>query len=163
MLEHIAAFLVSLAVAAAGLAGLDTASTAPHGVGSPEIATARAALARQHAAEQVAAALERAELASEEEGDEVEEGDEGEGLVTAAGALTQALAHAPEAALPGLQNAFTRVTTAPTGSPEAADEAGQPDDASPVTTPSGPPAEVPAGPPDEVPGGPPADAPGGRP
>jgi len=138
MLEQIAAFLIALVVAAAGAVGIDTASTAPHGVGSPEIASARATEARQEAAERLAAVLEAAALGAEQS---VEVAVADDGLETAAEAITAA--PAAEDADFGLSTAFEQVTSAPGGAAEANASAGPPEGV--------PPAD------------PPTDTPGGRP
>lgn len=158
MLEQILALLTSLVVAAAGAVGVQTASEAPHGVGTPEIAAARAEAAREAAAERLAAALEGALAAIEQAQSEVEPQDASTGLDTAATAITESPAWEASGgeANDGLTIALEAVTSAPTGGGDEADTAGgePPEDVPPVTTPAGPPSDVPSGA---------SDAPGGRP
>jgi hypothetical protein len=150
LFEKLLELLAALAVAAAGIAGIGTASehadpraneaALSHGPAQvDEVATIRAAIADRAAA--VLAELDAVDAAGLGPTD---------GLTQAAEALTQAMDNAPEHADDGLGTAMDAVTTSPAND-----------------GPTGPPEDVPAGPPAdlpvEIPAGPPADQPGGRP
>ena len=162
MLEQIAAFLLSLAVGAAGALGIQTATTTPHGVGTPEIAAAQAALARQAAAERLAEALAEAleqALVAREEGGELEAQDgeagiAGAGLDSAVAAIASSPAAEVDAAEVGLETAVTAIENARNGNGDTEDEGNRPENVPPVTPPTAPPSDVPSGS---------SDAPGGRP
>lgn len=161
MLEQIVAFLVSLAVGAAGAAGLHTATTQAHGVGTPEIADARAELAQQEAAARLAAALETALAAFEEAQAQVQGGhdvDAADGTETATTAITGSPAWDASggAADEGLGTALTAVEEGAANG-DRGDEA-QPEDVPPVTPPTAPPTAPPADAPTA-----PSDLLGGRP
>lgn len=157
MLEQLATFLVSLAVAAAGAVGIQTASTAPHGADWAEIAAARAELAQQEAAARVAAALEAALVAFEDAQLEIQDEhdvDTADGTDTATMAITNAPAWEASggAADDGLNTALTAVSEG--GADGDAGDEEQPEDVPPITPPTAPPSDTPTGP---------SDAPGGRP
>lgn len=158
MLEQIVAFLTGLAVAAATAVGLGPATTASQGVGTPEIAAARAALARQEAAERLAEKLEQVLIALDEADEladlDVEVDTAEAGLDVALQAVTSAPVN--ENAAVGISTAEQAITNAPTGGENGDDpeEAGPPEEVPPVTPPTAPPTDVPSGQ---------SDAPGGRP
>jgi hypothetical protein len=139
LFEKLLELLAALAVAAAGIAGIGTASEhadppandAPltHGPAqADEVEAIRAAIGDRVAA--VLAQLDAAGLGPTD------------GLARAAEALTKAMENAPSAADQGLDTAMEAVITSPAND-----------------APAGPPEERPG----EVPAGPPADLPGGRP
>jgi hypothetical protein len=126
MPEWIIELLLSLSVALAGAAGIETATTTPHGIAPDAAADVELSSSAENAMSATATALE---------------------------VLARVMASAPEAAADGLSQATESVSSA---GPDDASGAETPDaaDAAPVDTPAGPPDSVPAGPPDGVPGGP---------
>lgn len=135
MLETIINFLLSLALGAAGTAGLAVAAEAS--------ADSRADAAPISLDEELAAIQARVEQARANADDEADLDVElafEHGLTTAADAIEAAMDLAPEAADTGLTIALDAVTSAPIGG-------------APEGTPSGAPEGTPSGPPEGTPSG----------
>ena len=142
LFEKLLELLTALAVAAAGLAGIGTASEHADPPANDAALTHGPAQVEEAAAIQAAIADRAAAVLAEL--DALEAGGLGptDGLAQAAEALTQAMDNAPEQADAGLDTAMDAVTNSPAND-----------------APAGPPEELPV----ELPAGPPADLPGGRP
>jgi hypothetical protein len=134
LFEKLVELLAALAVAAAGIAGIGTASDHTDPPATDAALTHGAAQVDEIAANKAATALEQvAEVLAE-----LDAVGPSDGLAQAAESLTQAMENAPDQANAGLQTAMDAVANSP-----AHDAA--------------------AGPSEDAPAGPPADLPGGRP
>jgi len=142
LFEKLVELLAALAVAAAGIAGIGTASEHANPPANDAALTHGPAQADEVAA--VRAAINDRAVAVLAELDALEAVGLGpaDGLAQATESLTKAMDNAPEQADQGLEKAMEAVTTSPAND-----------------APAGPPEELPV----EVPAGPPADVPGGRP